>query len=110
MDNPAGFDHDETCPGPSGEGRSAAMITIELFGVPRLRAGIPFIRLEAVDVGSALRALANACPTLDGSVLLDGRVRPSYKLSLNGDRFVTEPDTGLIEGDVLLLLAADVGG
>ena len=86
------------------------MITIELFGVPRLRAGTGLVRLEAVDVGSALRGLASACPTLDGSVLLDGQVHPAYKLSLNGDRFVTEPATGLLDGDVLLLLAADVGG
>ena len=57
-----------------------------------------------------LRGLADACPSLDGSVVLDGRVQPSYKLSLNGDRFVTEPETGLVAGDVLLLLAADVGG
>jgi molybdopterin converting factor small subunit len=86
------------------------MITIELFGVPRLRAGLPLVRLEAVDVGSALRGLASICPRLDGSVLLDGQVHPAYKLSLNGDRFVTEPETRLSEGDVLLLLAADVGG
>ena len=86
------------------------MITIELYGVPRLRAGTPSVRLEVPDVGSALRGLASACPGLDGSVLLDGRVHPAYKLSLNGDRFVTEPETGLLEGDVLLLLAADVGG
>jgi hypothetical protein len=97
-------------PVPARFGRSDAMITIELFGVPRLRAGIPSIRLEASDVGSALRGLASACPMLDGSVLLGGRVHPSYRLSLNGDEFVTEPGTGLIEGDVLLLLAADVGG
>ena len=86
------------------------MITIELFGVPRLKAGLPLLRLEASDVGTALRGLASACPSLDGSVLFGGRVHPAYKLSLNGDRFVTEPETGLLEGDVLLLLAADVGG
>ena len=86
------------------------MITIELFGVPRLRAGRPLVRLEAVDVGSALRALGLFCPELEGSVITDGRIQPSYKLSLNGDRFITEPETPLAEGDVLLLLAADVGG
>jgi hypothetical protein len=90
--------------------RRVAMITIELFGVPRLRAGVASIQIEAVDVGSALRGLATACPGLDGSVVIDGRVRLGYKLSLNGDRFVDEPATGLVEGDALLLLAADVGG
>ena len=86
------------------------MISIELFGVPRLRAGTALVQLEAADVGSALRGLALACPDLDGSVLIAGRAHPAYKLSLNGDRFVTEPETALLDGDVLLLLAADVGG
>ncbi len=86
------------------------MISIELFGVPRLRAGTGLVRLEAVDLGSALEGLALACPGLDGSVVLGGRAHPAYKLSLNGDRFVTEPETTLNDGDVLLLLAADVGG
>jgi len=86
------------------------MITIELFGVPRLRAGVGLVQLQAVDVGEALRGLAIACPGLDGSVVVDGRVQPSYKLSLNGDRFINEPETALVPGDVLLLLAADVGG
>jgi molybdopterin converting factor small subunit len=86
------------------------MITIELFGVPRLRAGIGRVTLEAVDVGEALRGLGQACPALEGSVLREGRVHPAYRLSLNGDRFLTEPATALADGDVLLLLAADVGG
>ena len=86
------------------------MITIELFGVPRLRAGLAMVRLEALDVGSALRGLASACPGLDGSVIDGARVHPGYRLSLNGDSFVTEPGVGLVDGDVLLLLAADVGG
>jgi hypothetical protein len=54
--------------------------------------------------------LGRACPMLVGTVLRDGLVHPAYKLSLNGDRFVTEPATTLTDGDVLLLLAADVGG
>ena len=86
------------------------MITIELYGVPRLRAGVGVVTLEAGDVGSALRGLGLACPALEGSVLREGRVHPAYKLSLNGDRFLSEPATPLADGDVLLLLAADVGG
>ncbi len=86
------------------------MITIELFGVPRLRAGVGRVDLDAADVASALAALGRACPGLDGTVILGGAVHPAYKLSLNGDRFVTDPATPLAPGDALLLLAADVGG
>jgi len=86
------------------------MITIELYGVPRMRAGIDRLNVDAASVGEALRTLARECPALAGSILDGGRVHRAYKLSLNGDRFVSDPDTQLSEGDSLLLLAADVGG
>ena len=86
------------------------MIVIEFYGIPRLRAGTGSVALEAVTLGQALRELANVVPALDGSVLREGTIHPVYKLSLNGERFVTDPDTPLGNGDVLLLLSADAGG
>ena len=50
------------------------------------------------------------CPALDGSVVREGLVNSAYRLSLNGERFVSDPRTPLADGDVLLLLSADVGG
>ena len=47
---------------------------------------------------------------LDGTVLREGRLHPAYRVCLNGDRFVSDPETALADGDELLLLAADVGG
>jgi molybdopterin converting factor small subunit len=86
------------------------MITIELFGVPRLRAGVGRVELEAATVADALRGLGQACPGLDGTVLVGAGVHPAYRLNLNGDQFVSDPATPLAAGDVLLLLAADAGG
>jgi molybdopterin converting factor small subunit len=86
------------------------MIEIEFYGVPRLRAGKSRLRLEARSIGQALREVARTCPGLNDSVLQDGGIQPAYKLSLNGDRFVSDPQTPLTEGDTLLLLSADVGG
>lgn len=86
------------------------MVTIELFGVPRLRAGMGRVDVEAGSVGEALARLAGACPALAGAVIEGDRVHPAYRLSLNGERFVDDPSTALVEGDALLLLAADVGG
>ena len=86
------------------------MITIELYGIPRLRAGAGRVGVEAATVAGALAALAAAAPGLAGSVLAVGRVPPEYRLSLNGDRFISDPDTPLADGDVLLLLSADAGG
>jgi molybdopterin converting factor small subunit len=90
----------------------ALMIHIELYGVPRLRAGIARMTVEGANVGAALEAIAGACPGLVGPVLQAGSVglHPAYRLSLNGDRFVSDPATPLADGDTLLLLAADVGG
>jgi molybdopterin converting factor small subunit len=86
------------------------MITIEFFGVPRLRAGTRCIRLEAESLATALRGLAGLCPGLDGPVIAGESLHPAYSVCLNGDRFVTDPATPLAEGDVLLLMSADVGG
>ena len=87
------------------------MITIELFGVPRLRAGTARMTLQADTLATALAGLSRACPALEGAVIgPGGAVHPAYRISLNGDRFVTDPATPLADGDVLLLLAADVGG
>ncbi|MDX2037878.1 MAG: NTP transferase domain-containing protein [Isosphaeraceae bacterium] len=83
---------------------------IELHGVPRIRAG--FARLE-VCAGSARGAVeqlvAAAAGRLDG-LLEDGRLHRAYKLNLNGERFVDDPDALVVDGDELLLMAADVGG
>jgi molybdopterin converting factor small subunit len=86
------------------------MITVELFGVPRLRAGVARVSLEAATLGEALRGLGHACPVLEGSVLRGGGLHPAYRLSLNSDRFVSDPGLPLADGDALLLLAADAGG
>lgn len=86
------------------------MITVELYGVPRLRARSGRVTVEAPTLGRALGELGRTCPALDGSVIVGDRVHPAYRLSLNGDRFVTDPSTPLADGDVLLLLAADMGG
>lgn len=85
-------------------------MTIELYGAPRLRAGTARLTVDADTLAGALDALSLACPALAGAVVSRGRALPAYRVSLNGERFVSEPETPLSEGDVLLLLSADVGG
>lgn len=89
---------------------TAPLVTVELFGVPRLRAGRGLLTVEAETLGSALRELAGACPALKGTVIADGWVHPAYRLCLNGDRFPTDPSEPLADGDAILLMAADAGG
>lgn len=86
------------------------MITIEFFGVPRLRAGRRSVSVDASTLAAALGELRRVCPALGGSVVVGERIHPAYRLCLNDREFVADPQTQLADGDVLLLLAADVGG
>ena len=90
--------------------RAYGMITIELFGVPRLRAGVGSVQVDAGSLAAALRGLGRLCPALDGPVVAGGTLHPAYLACKNGTEFVSDPATTLGDGDVLLVMAADVGG
>jgi sulfur-carrier protein len=68
------------------------------------------LQLEASTVGQAVRELGRACPAVEESVLRPEHLHAVYKLSLNGERFVSDPETPLADGDVLLLLSSDMAG
>ena len=85
-------------------------ITVELFGVPRMKVGRPAVELEAATVGDALTTLETRFPALRDAVLRDGQLLPSYIASINARKFVRDPRTPLQEGDVLLLMSATSGG
>ena len=78
---------------------------VEFFGVPRARAGVSRLDVQADTLGQLLKALAVRIPSLGTD-----RLHPSFVASLNGDRFVTDPETPLGENDCLLILSADAGG
>ena len=86
------------------------MITIELFGVPRLRARRDVVAVEAASIGEAMRALGAACPELDRVVVRDGVLEPHYLLAVNGAQITADPTTPLAPGDVLVVVAAEAGG
>jgi molybdopterin converting factor small subunit len=85
-------------------------VTVELFGVPRLRAGVASLTLEGTSVREVLLALGVRCPALEGTALHDGAPLPAYRVALNGDLAPVSPDRALRDGDVLLLMAAEAGG
>src|SRR4051794_41915028 len=88
----------------------AASVTVEFFGVPRLRAGRGEVEVRAATVADLLAAVERACPGLKGLARPDGRPAPHYLLSLDGQRFLTDPGQPLHPGDRVLLLSADAGG
>jgi molybdopterin converting factor small subunit len=85
-------------------------ITIELFGIPRQRAGMAQVTVQARTLADALGQLEASCPRLAGLVHADGTLSPHYLLSLNGEHFVGDLREKLPAKARLLLLSADAGG
>jgi molybdopterin converting factor small subunit len=82
---------------------------VEFLGVPRERAGIAELEVQADTLGQLLAALTVRFPSL-GDLITADHLRPSVVANLNGDRFVSDPRTPLMEHDCILILSADVGG
>jgi molybdopterin converting factor small subunit len=89
---------------------SLPTITIELYGMARMRAGQREIVVSAATVGDAVAAVAQVCPALAEICRPDGQLAPQYLLSLDGERFLADQAHPLQAGDKLLLLSADAGG
>ncbi|MRG98377.1 MoaD/ThiS family protein [Polyangium spumosum] len=86
------------------------MVTIELYGVARLRAGREVIELDARSLGEALLGLGATCPVLEPSIVAGGRLAPGWLVALNGAQITADPETPLGDGDVVVLVSADAGG
>ncbi len=89
--------------------RHAHSMYVEFLGIPRARAGISELEVDAVTLGQLFGALAVQFPALR-ELITDEGLHPSIAASLNGDEFVRDLSTPLAGGDRLLLLSADVGG
>ena len=90
----------------------AAVMRVELLGIPRQRAGVAELEIEAATLGQLLDALAARYPSL-ADLFRAGRadrLGPFVAANLNGDRFVTDPRTRLAATDRILILSADAGG
>ena len=82
---------------------------VEFLGVSRERAGIDEVDVQAATLGQLLGTLAVRMPALAELIAVD-RLHPSLAANLNGDRFISDPQTPLREDDRVLILSADVGG
>ena len=85
-------------------------VTVELFGLPRERAGRGEVVVRAATVGEAVASVVAEFPRLEGLLLPGGGVAPQFLVSVNGQRFVSDPAERLSAGDRLLILSADAGG
>jgi molybdopterin synthase sulfur carrier subunit len=84
-------------------------VTIELYGLPRLRAGRPEVVVAGATPAEALRHLSVLCPGLSDLCRPDGSLAPHYLLA-KGDNFLPDLSSPLSPGDRLVLLSADAGG
>ena len=82
---------------------------VEFLGVPRQRAGISQLEVHADTLGQLLGTLATQIPPLREFIAVD-RLHSSFIANLNGDRFVSDPSTPLVNDDRVLILSADAGG
>ena len=89
-------------------------VYVELFGIPRQRAGQAVVELElsqdAISLGEVILRLAKMYPDLAEECFQGERLQPGYVASLGGHRFVSAPETALQSGESLLILSADSGG
>jgi hypothetical protein len=85
-------------------------VTVELYGIPRMRAGRAEVRVPVGTVADLLAVLERECPGLAGLRLPDGRPAKHYLLSLDGRAFLSDAEHLLRPGDRVLLLSADAGG
>ena len=82
---------------------------VEFLGVPRQRAGVAEIVVEADTLGRLLAVLSDRLPALS-AVIVGDRLHPAFVANLNGDEFISDPDTALGTDDWVLILSADAGG
>ena len=82
---------------------------VEFLGIPRERAGVAHLELEAGTLGQLLDTLLVRFPDLR-ELIVGGSLHPSVVANLNGDEFVSDRRQELAEGDHVLILSADVGG
>ena len=86
------------------------MVQVEFYGIPRQRAGIASIVIEATNVGELLDNLSNELPKFAQACLTDRSLNPEFLLSVNGRHFTRDVTEVLAANDRILILSADVGG
>jgi hypothetical protein len=85
-------------------------VTVELLGLARHRAGCAEVVVSGRTVAELLRAVGIACPGLCGVLRNDGIISRQYLVSLDGERFISDPAAEVPAGGRLLILGADPGG
>lgn len=82
---------------------------VEFLGIPRERAGLSEVEIDAQSLGELLGTLTDRFPRF-GDLVVDDRLHPSVAANLNGESFISDPGTRFDTDDHLIILSSDVGG
>jgi molybdopterin converting factor small subunit len=85
-------------------------VKVELFGIPRARAGVAETHAEGRTLGDVFEDLAGRFPRLAEDCIAGRTLKPGYTANIRGEHFTTDPSTLLKVGDNVLLLSLDAGG
>jgi len=89
-------------------------IRVEFFGIARQRAGVGQVEISAepaaMPLGQVLTVVGRQFPRVAADCLHGDRLRPGFIVNVGGQRFVSQPDALVYDGDCVLLLSADAGG
>lgn len=85
-------------------------INVELFGIPRARAGVARTTSAGASLGDVLADLGSRFPGLAEACIDGRRLRAGFTANLAGQRFITSIETPLTDGDTVLILSLDAGG
>lgn len=89
-------------------------ITVEFFGIPRVRAGlerveIPVVR-QSVRLSEILAKVAEQLPNFAESCMQGDRLSEHCIASIDGTQFVRDEDVEVEDHRTIILLSADAGG
>ncbi len=86
------------------------MVVVELYGLPRLRAGAERIELAAGRLEVLLAALALALPGLVPDIIADGQLTEHALVAIDGRSLIVDPGAEIPDGAVLVMISAQAGG
>ena len=89
-------------------------IKIEVFGIPRLRAGVAEFFVDVCRVKNRLadirETLNRELPAFGDACVEEGQLRKDYVFNISGKRFTRSADYEILPEDTLLILSSDAGG
>ena len=88
-------------------------ITVEFFGIPRVRAGLERVELHldgSAKLSEVLQQLAQRVPSFAESCMNESGLGDHCIASIDGEQFVRDDDVLIEDQRTVFILSADAGG